>query len=271
MLLNDDRAAKHVRARRGQPQQQTGHDGGHEEEGYQEAVAGTQLPVVSKPIDPALCLDHLLLKSAHAELATDHRMAGLRRVFDHSRLLADDSSVCRAVARAASFLSSLAIYGAVARLGGDVVRGRTGHAAVAKRTTLPSRLGLGSGSFAVRLRAVCLFAILEEFQCEATRWIAGSSWRKSPAAAGDRWNPVARAASGVPGASVRDAGVERRDRGRGVLGSDGVRSAHRGGDDPDGGRGVGEKVWRDLPSVSQLRAGGSAKSVLTTPAIIRSN
>jgi len=56
--LDDDGAAKHVRARRGQPQQQTGHDGGHEEEGYQEAVAGGrwqvvsyQLSVVSKTIN----------------------------------------------------------------------------------------------------------------------------------------------------------------------------------------------------------------------------
>src|ERR1700681_901575 len=30
----------------------------------------------------------------HAALATTHRMAGLRSVFDHPRLLADDSSIC---------------------------------------------------------------------------------------------------------------------------------------------------------------------------------
>src|SRR5260370_27363320 len=48
MLLNNDGAAKHVRARRGQPQQQTGQDGRHEEEEYQEAVASGQWPVVSE-------------------------------------------------------------------------------------------------------------------------------------------------------------------------------------------------------------------------------
>ena len=38
--LNDDGAAENVRARRGQPQQHTGQDGGHEEEGYQERSYG---------------------------------------------------------------------------------------------------------------------------------------------------------------------------------------------------------------------------------------
>ena len=73
---------------------------------------------------------------------------------------------------------------------------------------------------------------------------------------------VARAASGVSGASLRDAGVEHRDRPRRVLGADGVRGGHGSGDDPDGGCGVGEEVWRLLPRLSQRRSSGSAKSVL---------
>src|ERR1019366_8847354 len=100
----------------------------------------------------------------HAALATNHRMDGLRRVFDHPRLLADDSSVCRALARAASLaISSIAIYGPVARVGGDVGRGRAGHAALARRPAVSSGLGVGGGSSAVRLRTVCLFAIRKEF------------------------------------------------------------------------------------------------------------
>src|SRR4030081_2939611 len=39
MLLNDDGAAEHVSGRRGQPQQHTGQDGGHEEKEYQVATA----------------------------------------------------------------------------------------------------------------------------------------------------------------------------------------------------------------------------------------
>ena len=131
--------------------------------------------------------------------------------------------------------------------------------------------GVGSSGFAVCLRALSVFAIRKEFQREATRRAAGNSWPESRAAAGDRWNPVASAASGVPGASLRDAGMERRNRARGVLGADGVCRGHGSGDDPDGGCGVGEEVWRLLPRVSRVRTGGSAKSVLAAPAIIRSN
>src|SRR6202030_1496608 len=55
MLLNDDGAAEHIRARRGQPQQQTGQDGRHEEKEYQVAASllqrrGSSL-LVSRPAD----------------------------------------------------------------------------------------------------------------------------------------------------------------------------------------------------------------------------
>ena len=197
-------------------------------------------------------------------LAT-HRMAGLRRVFDHPRLLVHDSSVCRTMACAAS----LAVCSAGAAVDGDVGCGCAGDSAVAGHLALSSGLGLGRCCPAICLRAVFIFAIRKEFQRQATRRAAGSSWRKSRAAAGDGWNPVASAASGVPGASVRDAGMERRDRPSGVLGSDGIRGGHGNGDDPHGGCGVGEEVWRLLPRLSQIRASGAAKSVAVEPAIIR--
>ena len=60
-----------------------------------------------------------------------------------------------------------------------------------------------------------------------------------------------------------------RHRTRGVLGADRVRHGHGSGDDPDGGCGVGEEVWRLVSSVSQLRARSSATSVRAAPAIIR--
>src|ERR1700694_654001 len=85
----------------------------------------------------------------YAALATTHRMAGLRHLFGHPRLLADDSSLCRAMARPASFISPLAIYGAIARVDGDVGRGRIGHAAVAGRITVSGGLDLGCGGIAV--------------------------------------------------------------------------------------------------------------------------
>src|SRR6202158_5701979 len=158
-------------------------------------------------------------------------MAGLRCVFNHPRLLVDDSPSWRAIARAAP----LAIFGVAARVDGDVDRGCAGYAALAGHLALPIRLGLDRGGPPVRLRAVCVFAIREEFQREATRRTAGSSWRGPRAAAGNGWNPGTGAASGVPGASLRDAGLERGDQPGGVLGADGVRRGHGSGDDPDGG------------------------------------
>ena len=71
--------------------------------------------------------------------------------------------------------------------------------------------------------------------------------------------------------SVRNAGVERGNRPRSVLGVDGTRCGHGSGNDPDGGCGVGDEVWGTLPHVSQIRAGGSAESVRAAPAIIRCN
>src|ERR1700687_1188235 len=111
-------------------------------------------------------------------------MAGLRCVFNHPRLLVDDSPSCRAMARAAP----LAIFGVAARVDGDVDRGCAGYAALAGHLALPIRLGLDRGGPPVRLRAVCVFAIREEFQREATRRTAGSSWRGTGAAGGHGWD-----------------------------------------------------------------------------------
>src|SRR4029077_7857000 len=198
-------------------------------------------------------------------------MASLRTVFDRPRLLADDSSVCRTLARTASLISSLAIHDAVARVDCDVGSSRAGNPALARSTTLPSRLAVGSVSVAVCLRAVCVFAIREKFQREATWRPAGNSWWKSRSATGNGWNPGACAASRIPGASVRDAGMECRNRTGRLLGVDGVRSGHGSRDDPTGGCGVGGEVWRLLPRLSQIRAGRSAASMGSAPAIIRSN
>src|ERR1035437_2480961 len=198
-------------------------------------------------------------------------MAGLRRVFDHPCLLVHDSSLCRAVAGAASFLPTITLYGAAARVDGHVGCGRAGHAAVAEHLALSHRLAVGRGGSAFRRWILCLFAIRKEFQREAARRAAGSSWHEPRAATGHGWHPFAGTASGVPGACVRNAGMERGNRTRGVLGTDGVRNNHGSGDDPDGGCGVGAEVWRLLSNLSQLCASSSAPSVRAAPAIIRSD
>src|SRR5260370_10577822 len=112
-------------------------------------------------------LRHTAIESPHAALATTRRMAGLRRVFDHPRLLADDSSLCRAVACAASFISSLALHCAVACVDGDVDRSRAGHVALARRPTLSRRLDLVRCLFYVCFATLYLFAIRADFHSEA--------------------------------------------------------------------------------------------------------
>src|SRR5271165_259649 len=202
-------------------------------------------------------------------------MAGLRRLLDHPCLLADDSPVCRALAGAASFLSTflstLAIYRAFACVGRDVDIGCADHTAVAPPLTLSSGLGMERGRLAVRLRGLCVFTIREEFQRQATRRPAGDSRRKPRTATGDGWHSRASAASSVPGASLRDAGLERRHRAGSVLGADGVRRGDGSGDDRDGRCGIGEEVWRLVPRLSRIGASRPAQSVYATPAIIRCN
>src|SRR5260221_12435419 len=135
-------------------------------------------------------------------------MACLRSLFDHSRLLADDPSLCRALACASSFTSSLAICIAGAHVAGDVDWFRAVHAALASHFAVSSRVAVGSSGSAVRLRDVPVFAIRKEFQRAATRRGSGSSWEGAGAAAGYRRKSVTGGASGGPGACLRDAGGE---------------------------------------------------------------
>ena len=131
----------------------------------------------------------------------------------------------------------------VTRVDNNVGRGCAGHQALAGRLALSIGLGLGCGGFVVSFRALPLFGIRKEFQREATGQSAGNSRRKSRAAAGNGWNPFPSAAPSVPGASLRDAGMERGNRSRRLLGANGARRGHRSGNDSDGGCGVGKAVW----------------------------
>src|SRR5258708_16118481 len=132
-------------------------------------------------------------------------MGCLRSLFDHSRLLADDPSFCRALACASSFTSSLAICIAGAHVAGDVYWFRAVHAALASHFAVSSRVAVGSSGSAVRLRDVPVFAIRKKFQRAATRRDSGSSWQEACATAGYPPKPVTGAASGVPCAHLRDA------------------------------------------------------------------
>jgi hypothetical protein len=194
-------------------------------------------------------------------------MAGLRRVFDHPRILAHDPSVCGAMEN----VEPLAIHRTVARVDGDLDRCRAGDASLAMRLALSRELDLDSRHCAAFLRIVHLFAIGKKFQRATTRRPAGSEPRRCRPASGDRWNSITHTASGVPRASVRDARLERWDRTRSLLGVDRARSGHGSSDDPNGGCGIGEKIWSRIPHLSQNRPRSGAASLVTAQAIIRSD
>jgi len=181
-------------------------------------------------------------------------MAGLRRLLDDSGVLVDDSSICRVVAGAACFRSTLAVSGFDSGVDGDVGAVLAGDAALGGRVAVSGAVDVGSCGIAVRLRLVYLYAICKEFQRETTGWSSGDSWVAARAATRDGWNPGAGAASGISGASERDAGLERGDRASRVLGSDGFCDGDGRGDDSHGGCGVGEAVWIRVCSVSSERS-----------------
>ena len=102
----------------------------------------------------------------------------------------------------------------------------------------------------------------KNFSAKAARRAAGGARRESRASAGDGGDPRTSAASGVPGAPVRDAGVESGDGPRGVLGPDSACDGHRCGDDPDGRCGAGKTIWRCLSQVPQFRSRSCSQSVV---------
>src|SRR5712692_8188183 len=175
-------------------------------------------------------------------------MAGVRHLFDDSIVLVDDPSVCWPLAGT----EAISLSRAASRLDGNVGGDGGDYSAVASPSSLSSRLAVGSSGSALCYGTVHLFSIRQEFQRTTTWRSAGSAWRQSRAMPRHRWNPRARAPSRVPCASLRDAGLERGDGASRVLGVDGVRDGHRGGDDPNGRCRVGEEVWRCLSRVPQL-------------------
>src|SRR5271166_3174335 len=101
-------------------------------------------------------------------------MAGLRRLFGHPCILVHDSSVCGTVADT----PPIAVLAAGASIDCNMGDPGAGDATVAERLALSNGLGLDCGDIAVCLRALSVFAIGKEFQREAIRRAAGSSWRK---------------------------------------------------------------------------------------------
>src|SRR5712692_4849605 len=192
-------------------------------------------------------------------------MAGVRHLFDDSIVLVDDPSVCWPLAGT----EAISLSRAASRLDGNVGGDGGDYSALAERGALLCGLGTGAGGSFVRHGVLHLFALRKKLQRETTWRSAGGAWRQSRATPCHRWNSRARPASRVPGASLRDAGLERGDRPSRMLGADGVRGGHRCPDDPDGGRGTRTEVWRCLSRVSQLSSWSHPTNLIPPPAIIR--
>src|SRR5882724_111741 len=185
-------------------------------------------------------------------------MASVRHLFDDSIVLVDDPSLRGSLAGAEAIALPCAASGLDSNVGGD----DADYSSVASHSSLSSRLAVGSSGSALGYGTLHLFSIRQEFQRETAWRSAGSAGRQSRATTGHRWNSGARAPSCVPCASVRDVDLERRDGACRVLGADGVRDSHWSADDPDGGRGVGEEVWRYLSRVPQLCSSSPPSSLL---------
>src|SRR5436305_5466966 len=144
-----------------------------------------------------------LVKSWHG-LSADAGMAGLRGLFDHSFVLVHGASGRRAVA----VPRRIAVPGAGSGLGDDVDWHGLSDRTVAARSFLLDALELVSGRCFVRGGYLPLLPVRSALQLEAARRLARSVAESARAATGHDWDTLTRAASGVRGTFVRDAGVE---------------------------------------------------------------
>jgi len=198
-------------------------------------------------------------------MGTPRRMAGLRRVFHHPRLLADDPSICRVLAHT----PSISVHASPAGLDCDVGGRCNCNSSVAPHLAVCDWLDVDPGPALVRHRIRALCKIWERLQRQATRRPPRSSRQQPRAAPGDGWNSFPSPPSGLRCAPLRNDCLEYRHRPGSLLGANGVRDDHGGNYDPHGGCGIGEEVWRVLLYLSQISTSGSAQSVCATPAIIR--
>src|SRR5580704_1403 len=164
-------------------------------------------------------------------MAQPSGLAGLFGLLDHSLFLVSVASEGRvlAVAEAVAF-SSVA-----AGVGGDVGGDGADHVAMARGASLFKRLVVGSSIVFVWRRIVAVLAVEQELQRAAAGRRSGSGQGSGRAALGDDRDSCTGQASGIFGASLRNAGVEYWDRAGGLLWADGVRSAYGRSHDSDGG------------------------------------
>jgi hypothetical protein len=187
-------------------------------------------------------------------------MVGLRGLFHHSFVLVYGASARRAVAVQREF----AVPGAGPGVGHDVDWHGLPYGTLAARSYLFDVLELASGRCFLCGGHLPLFPIRSALQLEATRRLARSIAESAGAAAGHDRDTLTRAASGVPGAFMRNGGVDPRDWACGLLESDRFCRHHGSYDDSHGGRGIGEAVRDRVQAVPALSSGCAAENTPMT-------
>ena len=183
-------------------------------------------------------------------MAQSGGLAGVRGLLEHSLFLVSGASQSGVLEVAAA----IALPRPASGLGDDVGSAGPDHSAMAAGCALFERMAVGSGIASVWHWIVVVFAVEPELQRAATEWFAGGlrPWRTTVGGDGDS---RAGTASGLFGASLRNAGVEHRDWARGLLHAYGVCGGYWHRNDSDGRQGTGTKIRGRISPVQSACAG----------------
>ncbi len=171
-------------------------------------------------------------------MAQSSGMAGVRGLLDHPLFLVLGASQGGVLAVA----EMVALSRVASGLGGNVGYDGADYRAMAAHVALRPRMDLGTGIVSVWRRPAAVFAVEQELQRAATGWFARGDLRPWRTTVGDDRDSREGAAPGLFGTSLRNAGVERRNRAGCLLWTDCVRGGHGGGYDSDGGSRDGSEI-----------------------------
>ncbi len=179
----------------------------------------------------------------------------LRCLFDHPHLLAADPSARELLARAQTVTISVS----AAVVASDVDRSRIANVAVAAPHLLSNTMDVAPRCPSILDQPLDLLAVGKGLQPSPTRWLARSFARASRTTFSHLGNSRPGTASGLPGAFLWDAGVERRHRAGGLLRANCLRHDHRHDHDSIGGGGTRATIRRRISNVSQESTGSDTQ------------
>ena len=164
---------------------------------------------------------------ANDSMVQASRLAGLHSLRDHSVLLVSGASSGRVLA----VTETVALPDSAACVGRHVGRRRADHGALARVCILYNQLAVGPSLASVQHWIVAVLTIGQDLQRPATGWLTGSDLTTRRAMPRDHRDSRASATPSLSRPSLRNAGVEYRNRTAGLLRIDSVRSSHRSGHD----------------------------------------